>query len=212
MGAQHSCPTGFERSVFLTCTAICPPDFEKQRSERDRCVHIRRSNVSVSLREIPYNAPSSAQVPPEPPAFQAERNRVIREIERARKRVDNDIERERLLREAEDAKRLHVNEVSRIQSEYASYTSVADAAASIRTTQEQLRKVRPPTAPASDLDKERREISEIAKRNMFFVQVALALVVVALLGYLVLPIEYAHGIAFLLLCVGISVGFFLRRG
>jgi len=72
--------------------------------------------------------------------------------------------------------------------------------------------MRPPTAPPSDLEKERREISDIAKRNLFFVQVALVLVVVALLGYLVLPIEYAHMIGFLLLCVGISVGFFLRRG
>ena len=74
-----------------------------------------------------------------------------------------------------------------------------------------LKPFRPPTAPSSDIEKERKEITDIAKRNLFFIQAALFLVVLAMLTYLMFPLETANLIAFALLCVGIAMGFFLRR-
>jgi Ca2+/Na+ antiporter len=81
----------------------------------------------------------------------------------------------------------------------------------MREVIDSLKPFRPPTAPSSDLEKERKEISEIAKRDLYFIQFALMLVVLVLLSYLLLPFDSANMIAFLLLCVGIALGFFLRR-
>jgi Ca2+/Na+ antiporter len=81
----------------------------------------------------------------------------------------------------------------------------------MREVIDSLKPFRPPTAPSSDLEKERKEISEIAKRDLYFIQFVLMLVVLVLLSYLLLPFDSANMIAFLLLCVGIALGFFLRR-
>jgi hypothetical protein len=85
------------------------------------------------------------------------------------------------------------------------------AAEDIRSTWMQLKPLRPPTAPAEDLEKERRAIAFDVRRSVLFIQVALGLIVLALVAYLVLPAAWANGVAFLLLCVGVAVGFFLRE-
>lgn len=81
----------------------------------------------------------------------------------------------------------------------------------MREVIDSLKPFRPPTAPSSDLEKERKEITEITKRNLYFIQFALLLVVLVLLSYLLLPFDSANLIAFLPLCVGIGLGFCLRR-
>lgn len=73
-----------------------------------------------------------------------------------------------------------------------------------------LKPFRPPTAPASDIEKERKDITGIARQNLFFIQVALFLVVLVMLGYIILPQDSANLIAFALLSVGIAMGFFLK--
>lgn len=103
-----------------------------------------------------------------------------------------------------------VSSYGRIQSEYATYSNqgLADA---IRTTGQALKPLRAKTAPADDLSLERRKISLDARQSLVLIQLALFLVFLSLLSYVVLPREWAHGISFLLLCVGIGSGFFLRR-
>lgn len=81
----------------------------------------------------------------------------------------------------------------------------------IRSTWMQLDPLRPPTAPADDLEAARKAIALDVRKSILFLQVALGLVILALVSYLVLPATWANGIAFLLLCVGIAVGFFLRE-
>lgn len=75
----------------------------------------------------------------------------------------------------------------------------------------QLNPMRPPTAPAEDLEKERKAIALDVRRSVLFIQVAIGLIVLALVAYLVLPASSANGAAFLILCVGVAVGFFLRK-
>ncbi len=104
-----------------------------------------------------------------------------------------------------------VDEYSRIQSEYATYHGTQGVRDAIQETEQSLRPLRPKVAPADDLEKERRAISKEVSQNMFLVQFALFLLVVSMICYAVLPQDWAHGITFLLLCVGIATGFFLRR-
>jgi len=90
----------------------------------------------------------------------------------------------------------------------ANYSS---AAKELEDVKDSLKPFRPPTAPSSDLEKERKAILAISQKDMFFIQIALFLAVLSLLGYIVLPTEYAHGFALLFLTVAISFGFFLRK-
>ena len=144
--------------------------------------------------------------------YEQERVRVRNEAARVRRQVEEDIQRTRQVNEARDSKQGYVQRYAKIQSDHAIHTSMAGAAREVRDIKDSLRRFRPPTAPSTDLEAERKAITDIAMRNLYFVQIALACVVVALLGYVILPIGYAHGIAFLILCVAIAVGFFLRRG
>lgn len=80
----------------------------------------------------------------------------------------------------------------------------------MRDVANSLNPFRPPTAPSSDLEKERKEIADAAKTNLFFIQAALFLVVLSMLTYAVLPLDTANMIAFGLLSVGIAIGFFLK--
>ena len=103
-----------------------------------------------------------------------------------------------------------VSSYGRIQSEYATYSNqgITDA---IRETDQALKPLRPRTAPAEDLELERRKITADARQSLVLVQLALFLVFLSLLSYVILPQVWANGISFLLLCVGIAAGFFLRR-
>ena len=98
----------------------------------------------------------------------------------------------------------------RIQSEYATYSNQGITNA-IRETDQALKPLRAKTAPADDLEAERRKISADAKESLVLVQLALFLVFLSLVSYIILPSNWANGISFLLLCVGIASGFFLRR-
>jgi hypothetical protein len=99
-------------------------------------------------------------------------------------------------------------EYSKIQSEYSTYSPQSE----YKDAAEKLKTLRPKTAPADDIQKIRKDIlSPDANPSILFIQVALFLVFLSLLTYLLVPIGYAHGIVFLLLCVGIAIGIFLRK-
>jgi hypothetical protein len=76
---------------------------------------------------------------------------------------------------------------------------------------QELKPLRPPTAPASDLAIERKAILESSAPNFLLIQVELAIVILCLLAYAFLPLEYAPGVAVLLLSVGVAVGIFLWK-
>jgi hypothetical protein len=115
-----------------------------------------------------------------------------------------------LLSRTVDKEMANVSSYGQIRSEYATYSNQGITNA-VRETSQALKPLRAKTAPAQDLDLERRKISLDAKQSLVLVQLALFLVFLSLLSYIVLPTTWAHGISFLLLCVGIASGFFLRR-
>lgn len=103
-----------------------------------------------------------------------------------------------------------VNEYGKIQTEYAGY-SVLGIRDEIQKTKQSLKPLRAKTAPAEDLELERRKITLEARQSLFLVQLCLFLVFLSLVSFVVLPQPWATSITFLLLCVGIGSAFFLRR-
>lgn len=212
MGGSFSCPSGFEERSFFACSAVCPAEFKKLRGQQeDECVHIIRNNRRFRLRNVPKQRDIDRENSVEPPLYERERIRVRNEAAEVRRQVEEDIERAREVNAASDSRNQHIQQFSNIQSQAAVFTSMKGAAQEVRDVTNSLRRFRPPTAPSSDLEIQRKAIIDISNRNLYFVQIALACVILALVGYLILPIGYAHGIAFLILCVAIAVGFFLRK-
>lgn len=100
-----------------------------------------------------------------------------------------------------------ISKYSSLQSEFASFTGGQE----IRETNRLLRPLRAKTAPAEDLERERRAISTEVHRDMLLAQIAIFLLLASIISYFTLPSTMAHGITFLLLCTGIATGFFLKR-
>lgn len=97
-----------------------------------------------------------------------------------------------------------------IKSEYATVSIGSQVAKDIRETEQALKPLRAKVAPAEDLELERRKIAEDARKPLIFIQLALFIVFLCLVSYVVLPQNWANGISFLLLCVGVAGGFFLK--
>lgn len=210
MGANVSCPAGFEVGPFATCHAQCPPEFRNIQDGAEatgvpvqRCVHFRRNTRSFRLSILPPGA--------EQPAHTEELERVRKETEIAKKGVEDDDAQAQLLADSRNRRSSVVQEYRRIQGDYANITSRVELSKEIEKTTQSLKPMRPPTSPGSDLEIERKAILSFAQKDMFFIQIALFLAVLSMLGYLILPTQYAHNIALLLLTVAISFGFFLRR-
>ena len=103
-----------------------------------------------------------------------------------------------------------VSSYDQIRSDYARFSAGSQVAKDIRETQQALKPLRAKVAPAEDLELERRKIAEDARKPLIYIQLALFVVFLCLLSYVVLPQAWANGISFLLLCVGVAGGFFLK--
>lgn len=105
-----------------------------------------------------------------------------------------------------------VRQFERIQSEYAYYAPTGPTAKAIQELNSNLRVPMPKTATETDIQKERKAIVNAkAAPSLLIFQVALATLVVCLLVYVFVPAKYAHGLALLILSVGIAVGIFLKK-
>lgn len=98
-----------------------------------------------------------------------------------------------------------------IQSDYARFTGEAEAVNDLKATVGALKPLRPPTAPAADIEAEREAIVLGSPPTIVLIQIVVFLVFLSLLTYLLVPVEYAHPIVFLLLCGGIAIGIFLGK-
>jgi hypothetical protein len=173
----------------------------------EKCVHVVRNSRFVTLYALPI--PGGGQ--PIPPTYGRERDRLATEIAKVKGQVRSDDEQEKALNSFQDQKRQNASSYDRIQSEYAAFNQYTENVKSVKDVTQSLRPLRPPTAPSSDLEIERQKILALQAPHFLFIQIVLGLLVTALVSYVVLPAEYAHGIAFLLLSMAISFGFFLRK-
>jgi hypothetical protein len=116
-----------------------------------------------------------------------------------------------LLSRAVDKEMANVSSYGQIRSDYATVSLGNQVATELQATNRDLKPIRAKVAPAEDLEMERRKITQDAQQDLVLIQVVLFIVFLCLLCYVVLPQDWAHAISFLLLCVGIASGFFLKR-
>ncbi len=209
-----SCPPDFEQGLFFTCHKRCPDDFKYSSeggvgttSGNEMCVYRDDNSKTVALTTLPM--PQQGQ--PEPSRYAEERTRFANELASVREAIARDFTVKTELRLQTARKADLVTEYSRIQGEYAGFTSAAGTVDVLKEVSNSLTPFRPKTAPASDLEKERKAIAEITNQKLLMAQIALFVVVLVLLTYVVIPGNSAHTVAFLLLSVGVAAAFFLRR-
>jgi len=209
MSQTVGCPQGFEKGVFFTCHAICPPRFKHQQDEGgagppvSKCVHIHHNQIFFNLTSLPQIEPTEEI----PQSYSSEMDRIEEELTR----VDGELEDLVELNEASRQRRRYVREFSRIDSKYTDFKDASAAINKLKEVSDTLKPMRAATAPSSDLEKERKAILSIETRDLFFIQFSLFLLVLVFLAYFTLPTDTAHVLAFLLLSVGVSIGFFLTR-
>lgn len=81
----------------------------------------------------------------------------------------------------------------------------------LKDVSDSLAPFRPPTAPAADIEEEKRKIVKGGGPNFLFLQVTVAMVALSLLCYVFLPVSYATPLSFLMLSVAVAVGIFLWK-
>jgi hypothetical protein len=213
-GNNTVCPPGFERGLLFSCHVKCPPEFKYLGEATntiapgsDKCVHILRNERSISLQALPAlpmgEEPSST--------YQSELERVVNATEELKLQVKQDEEKEREINNFNSIRQAQELNYSNFQSSYAAYNSAQLGVKALQEITDALKPMRAKTAPGAAIELERRSLLETHGYSLFLVQLALAILVASFISYLTLPTDYAHAITFLLLCTGISVGFFLRK-
>lgn len=210
MSQSLSCPPGFEKGPLFTCHAICPAKFKYAQETGSgtgppisKCVHMVYNQFFFNLTTLPQ----LEQTDVIPSTYPTETERIETEVLRVEKEVD-DIG---VLGEVGTQRNKYVEEYSRIQSKYSDFKDSNAAVEKVKEINDSLKPMRGRTAPSSDLEKERKAILSIQGHDLFFIQFSLFLLVLVFLCYLTLPTDSAHVLAFLLLSVGVSIGFFLTR-
>jgi sensor c-di-GMP phosphodiesterase-like protein len=147
----------------------------------------------------------------EPPVYAQERTRFAQELAKARAKIAANIETRSQVGLLNAQRAAQAADYTRIQTEYAGYASSAGTKDVIQDVSKSLTPFRPPTAPASDIEIERKAIASVNNQKLLMIQVALFIAVLVLLSYVLLSTDTAHLVALLLIAVGIATGFFLRK-
>lgn len=205
MGAQVSCPQGFQQGFGLTCHYTCPDKFKyAQEDHVESCVSQYTNDIKVQLKSLPY----PRQTSPEPAIYTEERTRMQAALKTATEQALSQQPVTDAIQDARGQMAANAQAYSQIRTEYAKYS---EHFTSVKDVVDGLKPLRPPTAPASDLAAERKGILESSAPNFLLIQVELAIVILCLLAYIFLPLDYAPGIVVLLLSVGAALGIFLRK-
>ena len=81
----------------------------------------------------------------------------------------------------------------------------------LKEVSDSLAPFRHPTAPAADIEEEKRKIVKGGGPNFLFLQVTVAMISLSLLCYVFLPVSYAQPLSFLMISVAVAVGIFLWK-
>jgi hypothetical protein len=183
-----SCPPNFERD-FLGCRAVCPRDFKfvEDGLFDKRCVLIEDNRYSFPIERLAIPTPETQT------NYEEETTRVANQAAEARAQFAAD------------------QEARKDREKFSAYRSVQEAADEVKKITDSLKVARPEVAPGDEAEKEYRTIMGIVSQRLLLLQVVLALVVVSLIGYFILPLTAAHGLTFLLVCLGIAIGIFLKK-
>jgi hypothetical protein len=198
MASASSCPAEFQPGVWgSTCHYICPSDFVNvQDGSRSKCRLLSDPTKEVTLNLVWRGAGATR--------FGREKDRLAGEFEKIRFQSAD----RKTLQASAGKSEEWVKRYDALESRYADFQEANEA---LESTTSALKARRPPTAPTDDLSEARSLVMYGPKVDILLVQVALFLAVLSILGFLIFPREVAQGVAFLLLCTGVAVGFFLRK-
>lgn len=193
-----ACPSDFEVGLNNTCRIKCPRGFKYLQGsggESDRCVYESDNQYAVTIQAIPLAASATA--------FADERTRFYGDLTKVHQSLD-------ARRTFEDESDLpgYDARYSSFQTKYAGYKSMQENANLLKQAIQDLKPMRAATAPG-DIEFERKRILSITAEQVRVAQVALITTLLCLLIYVLVPVPLAHGIAFLVVCVGIAIGIFL---
>lgn len=198
-----TCPPDFERGLQDSCHVKCPADFKYVHDQSsERCVYATDNSYSISLTPLPLSDKA------DPSQYENERSRVTEQLQPLMDVINT---QKKMVSDVRDKNKELAGRYGKIQSDYATYSPLSDAVRNIKTVSDSLKPFRPPTAPSSDIEIERKAILAASAKHILLLQVALFVVFLSLIVYLVVPIKYAHSAVFLILCVGIAVGIFLSN-
>ena len=196
-----ACPQGFEKTLDGNCRMTCPNDFKfMQEPPSEKCVHKMENGIEVALNIIPPTALVAT--------FNTERDRFNAEIEKKKKYYDELQTQRNELNILKDQSKLRGARVESIEKEYTEFKSVQGLGEKVREITDSIKR---PRGMETEIEKERKAIALLSEQNLLLVQVVLGLLITSLLAYIFLPVNAAHGLTFLLLCVGIAVGIFLKK-
>ena len=182
-----SCPPGFTLQSNGMCTYTCPADFKTEiRNDKISCVLKHDNAYVVDLVKIPNSE--------KPNTFTNEKNRAEKNFMDVMKQIKINIDKKREI----EGQYLGSREYTEVDNKYTEVLS-------------KLTPFRPPTAPSEDLEKERRAIEKESAISLLVIQIVLFGIVLSLIIYLIVPMDYAHTIVFLVLIGTISVGIFLKK-
>jgi hypothetical protein len=212
--SYEECPVDFEQGLDNSCHARCPSDFKYFQEPGgvggrpiEKCIYIANNAYQVSLMALPQPVATQSNGD----QYDRELERFKREIEEIRARARQDMERRQNVAKYKEEDSVRGIQYARLQGEYAGISEVAAGSTYLKEVSDSLKPFRPKTAPGSDIEIERRAIQTIVRQNLTLIQAVLVLVILALLSALVLPATYAQYVTFLLLCVGVAIGIFLRK-
>jgi hypothetical protein len=189
MGAGTSCPSDFDQG-FFSCRMKCPPGFKYAQDppQTDKCVLFTDNSKSFPLRNLPMAPPTS-------PVYDQERQRVATVLAGMTS-----------VAPFQDNAAATTRDHDTLKSQYAGYAVQSDAGKKIKEVSDTLKMPRPHVQP-NEIQTVRTKI--LHPPNMNVIQTALFTILIALVVFLVIPTEYASGVAFLTLCIGTSVGIYL---
>jgi hypothetical protein len=191
-----SCPSGFDIGVANTCRVTCPTDYKFISDQGvDKCVSGKDNRYSVKLQPVAQGADQSV--------FTAEQSRFLTDFIVVTKQVQKDQDAaDRLAAESSD---------SDVQANYGRIQSSAGLTNAYTEAIATLKPLRPPTQPTVDIMNERLSIKEISTKDIRVIQICLFFVVICLLEYMLFSAETVHGIAFITMCVGLSLAIYLSN-
>ena len=190
-----SCPVGFEIGLSNTCRITCPADFKYiQSAGVEKCISATDNKYYLTLQAIPQGSSTTA--------FSDEQARFLAEFITVKKKIQTDHEAAEKLRTLSNA------DVVAHHDQIRSSHGLTDAYSEALET---LKPFRPPTQPHRDIMNERLSIKEISAKDLRILQICLFFVVICLLEYVLFPSSVVHGLAFLTMCVGLSLAIYLSN-
>lgn len=190
-----ACPVGFEVGLSNTCRVTCPADFKYiQESGTEKCVSAADNKYYLTLQLIPQGS--------SPTAYSDEQARFLSAFITLKKKIQTDHEAgEKLRQVSNDDVVAHHDKIKSSHGVTDAYSEAIDI----------LKPFRPPTQPHRDIMNERLSIKEISAKDLRILQICLFFVVICLLEYVLFPSSVVHGLAFLTMCVGLSLAIYLSN-